>query len=512
MTRDLTVDDHDVDVPLDAIVTTLSARAEPRQRTQRTWYDTFDWRLHRAGLLLEHQVRADHGWLALSELSGRRIVRVPTGETGETGETGTISVETLPEGAIRERVTALTGIRALLPRTSVEGPVTMLAALDREEKTVARVAVEGPLVVDGGGPLPVRLRVEALRGYDKEARRVVRKLAAVPGLRSAEEPLFGAACHARGLRPGEYRSKPEARFEPATSAGDALAVLLGELLEIMRENVDGTLRQLDTEFLHDLRVAVRRSRSAMKAAKGVFDEEERTAYAAELKWMGDVTTPGRDLDVYLLGFDQMVARATDPEALEPFRKLLTRNCRKAHTALNRALRSKRFARLADGWSSELARQDLPGPEAGTPIARFADARLSNSWRRVRKRGTAITETSPAEALHDLRKRCKDLRYLLEFFGSLYDETAHREVVRELKRLQDNLGAFQDAESQRYMVLQYAEELAATSAPARTLLAMGRLEAHLERRQEAARAEFADRWSRFDRGRNRRLFNSMVAAR
>lgn len=345
-------------------------------------------------------------------------------------------------------------MRALFVRAAVEGPVVVLSVVNDDEKTVARLSVDGPLMVDGGERLPPRIRVEALRGYGKNARRAARRLAVWPGLRPAEEPLFLAVCASNGMRPGVYRAKPETGLDPTMPARLAFAAVLDELLDIARIHVEGTLRQLDTEFLHDLRVAVRRSRSVLKAARCVFDERQRASYAAELKWIGDITTPSRDLDVYLLGFDDLVAHAGDPDAMRPFRTLLAQNCRKSHTALNRALRSKRFARLVDGWPTDLAASDEHGPEADTAILEIAGDRLRRSWRRVRKRGNAITTGSPPGALLDLRKRCKELRYLLEVFASLYQTSEHKQIIGELKRLQDNLGEFQDAENQRLLILQY----------------------------------------------------------
>jgi CHAD domain-containing protein len=504
--REFVVEESAGSPPFDAMSDALSARVEPRRIERRSWIDTFDWRLYKAGLVLEHQRHGGESAVVLSDLRGERVARIPVGQRGE------LSIADLPEGPIWDQVAALAGPRALFARVTVEGPVTMLSALDDEAKTVARVAVEGPQVVEDGDSLPLRVRVEPLRGYAKEARATAKRLATVAGLTRADEPLWWAACHARGIEPGVYRSKPEVDIDPALPASQAFAILLGELLDIARVNVDGTLRQLDTEFLHDLRVAVRRCRAALKVAKGVLDEPARFRYATELKWIGDVTTPSRDLDVYLLGFDEMVERALNPEAMRPFHALLSRHGRKSHTALNRALRSRRFGRLLEDWPGDLASAEELGPEADRPIADVAGDRLRTAWRRVHKRGSVITDASPAEALHDLRKRCKELRYLLELFAGLYTKSAHKEIVGELKQLQNNLGEFQDAESQRHLIMEYAEELAAADVPAATLIAMGRLDEHFERRQAAARAEFAARWSAFDRKHNRRVFTKMLDAR
>jgi CHAD domain-containing protein len=498
------VDDAD-ELSVDALGKALSARVESRGTERRGWLDTFDWRLYRAGLVLEHRESPPgRSVFVLTDLEGQRLAQLPA-------PAGAVpSVDDLPAGPLKEQVVSRAGLRTAFVRASVEGRVGHLAVLDAEEKTVARVAIEGPLVVAGRAePLPVRVRVEALRGYGKDARRVAERLGASPRVRRADDTLFEAICSAWGLQPGVYRSKPRVHLDPAMPAGRAFALLLDELVSIARVNVDGTLRQIDTEFLHDLRIAVRSSRSVLKVARGVFDERQRSRYAAELKWIGDVTTPSRDLDVYLLEFDDLVEHAMDPDAMRPFRTLLTRQCRKAHTGLNRALRSKRFARLLDGWPDELTASDEPGPDAEVPVVRVGGDRLRSAWRQVRRRGNAVTDASPPDALHDLRKRCKELRYLLEHLSSLYEKSAHREIVGELRQLQNNLGEYQDAENQRRLILQYAEELVAQNAPAKTLVGMGRLDHYFEHRQAVARTQFADHWTRFDSKHTRRAFATML---
>lgn len=507
MSEFVVVDPSD-ELSVDALGEALSARVESRGSERRSWLDTFDWRLYRAGLVLEHRASSSgRSSLVLIDLEGRRLAQLPAPAGG------TPDVEDLPAGPLKDRIVGLAGLRTAFVRASAEGRVGMLAVLDAEGKTVGRVAVDGPLVVGGGvEPLPARVRVEALRGYEKDARGVAKRVGAWPRVRPAEETLFEAICAAEGLRPGVYRSKPQVQLDPVMSAGRAFGLLLDELVDIARVNVDGTLRQIDPEFLHDLRIAVRSSRAVLKVAKGVFEERPRSHHAAELRWIGDVTTPSRDFDVSLLEFDDLVEHAMDPDAMRPFRTLLTRQCRKAHTELNRALRSKRFARILDGWPDELVASEDPGPEADVPIVQVGGDRLRSAWRQVRRRGNAVTDASPPDALHDLRKRCKELRYLLEHLASLYEKSAHKEIVDELRQLQNNLGEYQDADNQRRLILQYAEELISQTAPAKTLVGMGRLDHYFEHRQAVARAHFADHWTRFDRKHNRRVFANMLESR
>jgi hypothetical protein len=151
--------------------------------------------------------------------------------------------------------------------------------------------------------------------------------------------------------------------------------------------------------------------------------------------------------------------------------------------------------------------------AGAPSAgELAVATIGRAYRRVVRLGSAITTASPAEDLHTLRKRGKELRYALEMFSSLYDGTTHRAAVADLKGLQDCLGRFQDSEVQRDAITRFAEQMmAAGTAPAATVLAMGELAAHLEADQVKARDEFAGRFAQFMRRGNRRRMAVLTGA-
>ena len=111
----------------------------------------------------------------------------------------------------------------------------MLSVLGPEEKTVARIVVEGPTTVRDGAPVGLRVRIEALRGYDKDAAKVCRTLDAIPGFGPAKEPLFESVLRAAGLHPRSFRSKPDLEFIPRIPVTQAFAGTL--TLRATREGV-----------------------------------------------------------------------------------------------------------------------------------------------------------------------------------------------------------------------------------------------------------------------------------
>jgi CHAD domain-containing protein len=490
---------------------TVTAEAGAPGARRQTWLDTFDWRLYRAGLMLEFEQARRGGRLLLSRVDG-----TPQAEQPVTGWPPRRPALDLPPGPVRDRIMVLIRPRALLPivRASSTGSVTRL--LNADGKTVARLVAEhitvtavaasptgvGPTAAVTTAELPLQLAIAAVRGYPGQARRASALLASVPGVSSASQSVFTAALTALGRHPADYTSGVDAEITASMPASVAVARLLLRLLDTLEQNVDGVLRDIDTEFLHDLRVAVRRTRSAIKLLGEVLPADLAEHYKTEFKWLGDLTTPTRDLDVHLLGFGAMTAQlvAASPADLEPLRAFLVRRRAREFRRLAAALRGPRFRAITDDWRKALLeiRDAAPPRRRRPPTAlELALRTTGHAFRRIVAHGAAITMDSPPESLHDLRKRAKELRYLLEFFAPLHDPVAYRRVVGDLKSLQDCLGDFQDSQVQREEIHALADAmLAERAAPAATLLAMGEIAAKLTLSQTEARADFARRFARF----------------
>ena len=120
-------------------------------------------------------------------------------------------------------------------------------------------------------------------------------------------------------------------------------------------------------------------------------------------------------------------------------------------------------------------------------------------------GRAIDGDSPPDAYHELRKKGKELRYLLELFGApLYPADVVKPMTKVLKSFQDVLGRHQDREVQATMLRSFSDAVAAQPNGADGLMAMGRLIERLEEQEAAARDEFAERFAAFSSGAQRRL--------
>ena len=366
----------------------------------------------------------------------------------------------LPPWPTADRLASIMEMRALVPGPAVISRLTTLAALDREEKTTARVVVDASTLA-GGAELPVLVELHELRGYGREADRLQRRLTDHLSL----EPVTGtpaARARAAAGAPPFLRSKLRLSLDPTGSAAEAWRTVLQELTDTMTANFAGTLADTDSEFLHDFRVAVRRTRSVLQEGKKVLPPEARALFREGFKWLGDVTTPQRDADVHLLDLPALVATLSPEraEALEPLRELLVEHQRECHEQLVTDLRSLRRAQLGRDWAAFLAGEGAwtaddggePGsdaPDAMRPAIVVAATRIHRAHRRLVRDGRSIDDRSPATALHDLRKDAKRLRYLLECFGSLFPAADVATAVKPLKALQDTLGTFQDTEVQAH---------------------------------------------------------------
>ena len=404
--------------------------AGPRRRS---WLDTFDWRLYRAGLILVFEQARRGGRLLLSQADG-----TPQAEQAVTSWPRRPPLD-LPEGPVRDRIIVLTRPRALLPVVRAVSTASVTRLLNADGKTVARLVADRITVTAPSQPaashaatsqiattaeLAPRLAVTEVRGYPGQARKASALLAGVPGVAPASQGTFMAALTALGRHPADYNSGVAAEITAAMPAPVAVARLLLRLLDTVESNVDGVLRDIDTEFLHDLRVAVRRTRSAVKLLGAVLPDELAKHYQAEFKWLGDVTTPVRDLDVHLLGFDAMAAQlaAASPADLEPLRAFLARRAREPGEPDGELLPGLRLAarQLGGDFPHGQQRSRRGGPFGQHRFGQRADlAALDLAVLEVTEAVLQLLEVADDLAVRDrVVQRGEELQQVAQLLGAL----------------------------------------------------------------------------------------------
>jgi CHAD domain-containing protein len=181
----------------------------------------------------------------------------------------------------------------------------------------------------------------------------------------------------------------------------------------------------------------------------------------------------------------------------------------------RGLRSENYARILQDWEAFLntpGRASTSASNAGVPVIDLACKRIFKKYKGIVKAGSRILQNLEDEKLHALRIECKKLRYLMEFFSSLYAPEKIGVLIEQLKKLQDNLGDFNDLCIQVEYLLDIAQELPAAHRRGKsTLVAIGSLIGALDRKRERVKGAFGKTFTGFASTENQKLFRELFAS-
>ena len=330
------------------------------------------------------------------------------------------------------------------------------------------------------------------------------------GCRPPPQPLFVRALTILGVtRPGES-TPPEFRVNPGDSVGQAcMRILKGEAWK-MRANVRGAVHDLDPEFVHDLRVATRRARSALRLFSRVLGPEGENGLSGELGWIAALLGATRDLDVLLSRLTDFFDRV---EAAGDFRQTIEQRLRarraRAQSELARALRAERFPRLlgrletveqapptdADDPGSTAAESpaiESNVPPVDRPVRRFARIRIDRTFEKLAPWVDRPPESLTDAELHRVRILFKRLRYTCEFFRPLLGDGA-TELVQSFVGFQDCLGLHQDAVTALRVLSDAVAEVPEDQRSEGFLMTAGALLQVQRDIQAVQRGRFARRW-------------------
>jgi len=413
---------------------------------------------------------------------------------------------------VGQRVRAVTGARDLKPLFDVHTR-RRTWPLRIGRVAVGEVALDEVTIPAPGERSPVRLqRVEVevdARHIDK-LRPFVEQLRAVCRLQPAAVSKFEGGLRAHQLAPSAQPGMGAAvipnrkALQKATVGELAFAVLRRRFSEVLARE-PGARLSLDSEAVHEMRVASRRLRSDLRLFEAVLPGEARRL-REELRWVASVLGEVRDLDVEIEQVRAWLTHATSAErdALAVLEQLLSRQHQQAHSRMCQALDSPQHERFVTSFTNFLAR----GPSKSQASQQLATGAMpgliARQWRKARKLGDRLGPDSPPPEYHALRIQCKRLRYAIECVTELYGQPAGR-MLQRLANLQDLLGMYQDTQVAmarlRKLALRYQDELSAE-----TLFALGALAERYARQGQDLIAEFPDcyrrltgtAWQRFKR--------------
>lgn len=381
---------------------------------------------------------------------------------------------------------ALRGIienRALLSVLALDDHIVRWALVDGEEKT--HLFIEHHHFDAKDTHQADRLVLKSLRGYEKSLKKCLRTLEKA-GCESAALPVeeWVAAALPKWPKPVALEAKMEAL--------EAFRTIALYQLEVMALNEAGVISAEDVEFLHDFRVALRRTRSLLGQLKGVLSADVTAAFKADFSWLGSQTGRVRDLDVWLEQLSEQIPLL--PQELQggmaPLVQSIRNDQRRHKRALDKVITGESYQSLKERWRTLLTQipPETKGPKAAEPIGQLAAKRLHKRIKRVLKDGRAITPASPDDHFHTLRIDCKKARYLLEFFGPLFASRTMKRMIKQLKKLQSTLGAFQDITTQRHNINEALDRMRRQKKlSSECLMATGALLNHLQQEHDRLRA-------------------------
>lgn len=405
-----------------------------------TFYDDFEWHLWKNGTFVAHN---SQGQVLLTQDDHCSVY---------SNEVNPSFAKDFYHPQLQQALLELIDIRRLLPIAEVETSVRHFAVRNFEdEKKICNLTITRSGYAD-------MWELKSLRGYDKEYRQTLSVvLEAEP--ESPERHLYQLSLESLGIKPSRYRSKPKCKIAPDLSAADATVKMAKKMWKNVRINEEGISKDWDTEFLHQYRVALRRMRAIFVQMKGFVGESESLWFKDSLGELARTTNRLRDLDVYLEDRHYYLGLLPDNfhlginELFDHFAKERSREQRKVAQHLRGQVYQNRITEIEETLN---ACPTAPTEKGEQAILAIAKERILKRYKQIAKDAKKINEHTPDEQVHEVRLDCKKLRYLLEFFGPLFDKEQIKTLIRALKRLQDNLGKFNDYSVQRESLEHYLD--------------------------------------------------------
>jgi triphosphatase len=466
---------------------------EPRSTLKifDTYFDTEDWRIHRAGFAL--RIRSEDGkseatLKSLRSNSAEMADRREVSEVLESTESESIARSTGPVGT---RVHAVSGAHPLQPLFEVHTSRQLYAvhAAD-DEKPLGEIALDDTVISRPHGQPQTsiqRVEVEALTDAHEPLQTLVNALRSGCSLASATDSKFSQGLKSVGLAPAPPPELAPTAVSASMRIDEVALANLRRYLSAWDLHEPGARLGDDPEELHDLRVAGRRLDAILRQF-GAYLPESLVRIRPTLKKALRALGEARDLDVALLELDAFNSELSeaDQAKLEPLKQHLRSERARVRTRMLSVLDSsavqKGLGKLRLGLAQPSGAGDTEAP--GGPALEVVPELIRTRYKKVRKGANLLTPESPMESYHAVRGSVKKLRYVLESVAVIFGKPASG-MVRSLRRWQEKLGTQQDANvaGQR---LQALAALPPKGLPPETLFLMGRLAAHYADRASKAR--------------------------
>jgi CHAD domain-containing protein len=486
-----------------------SIRKERSTSRRFSLFDTFDWRLFRRSLVLV----ASGNKMVLRKLNGRAILH-----SVEVSSPPVFSSD-FPDGDLKEKLAPIVTVRAMEKLAEVDTRSTTYRVLRRDGKIVARLVCEESRLADANErpAFCTSFRLRPVRGAPGSFPTVRKPWGkdGPPGGKNGN--IYREALKAAGRTPGDYSTKVTIPFDARMRSDEAVKIILRFLLQVVRINEARLAEDRDTEFLHDYRVAIRRTRSALRQMKQIFPVEVARRFRKDFAFIGKLSNDLRDLDVHLQneGIYKAMLPPAQRDDIGPLFDYLRGKRAQVFREFLPHLETRRYKKIIQDWDLFLNRpgHDLSAsPNAALPIGEVARKRIYKKYRRIFKNSNVMLKDTADDTLHLLRIECKELRYLLEYFSLLFPREKIHDLIGQLKKLQDVLGQYNDFRVQQQRLQALARELPRTVFRSKkTVAAIGTLVKTVEREKRKAKKAFAETFSDFASLSKQRFYRGLFGA-
>ena len=306
-------------------------------------------------------------------------------------------------------------------------------------------------------------------------------------------------------QPPQWQKANNLRFAADATVDYGIAAVFENCLGHWLANEPAVLESDDAEGLHQMRVALRRTRSALNLFDSVLPIMQTGWLKSECQWVANALGAARNWDVFLDDvLTPLEAKRPGDKSLAALRQQCLRARARNYETAREAIRSPRYTTLVlhfSRWLEEAAWHSTHNTTRrailGAPLHAFADTILEQQHRKLVKQGRRLTSATP-EKRHKFRIAVKKLRYTSEFFASLYGRKKSRAMIKDLSRLQSTLGDLNDLAVTERQLETVVYQAIAHPAHDDIIKAMGVVVGWCTARTRRDESNLVDQWNRYAR--------------
>jgi CHAD domain-containing protein len=458
----------------------LASGSPPSTRQRTVYFDTPGYKLHAAGLSL---------WLSRQDRRWLQIIKADKHVADSLS--GTVELES-PVACCEPNLAKITDkrIRRAAQKAVVDNalrPVfeTVIQRSTRKMKSpISEMELSADYAASRAGRDTRELREAELQLKSGSAEGLLFAVEKLFGDQSLKLTWQGRAADDRRLAhdKSEVSADPEkarpARISTQHTCVEAFSAILASATRQIVVNRQTILLTDDPEGAHQMRIGLRRLRSALRALRPLVDASSLRAFERSAREIGRCVGTLRDADVLILGIQAPMEQvASNKSGFPELRDALVRHQQAKRDEVRSVLGGPQWGKLhlyLTLWPKTLEGRDA----LDKPISRHACRILRRAWRKAAKLGRKLDQLDD-EHRHEMRKALKHVRYQAEFFSPLFKKNATRHFIERLKALQDVFGYVNDVRmAPRLVELQHAQRAGVRAARAASYV-VGRHDAEAE---------------------------------